>query len=309
MHLSRFALPLLLLSGLLTSACEEQLSSPLIDFVSNGTTLTTDRVVTAPDTFEVRAFAESRSNDPELKRFTVTTQETYYADPNTPEKEDPERIYFDTVFTSSTKFFLFVNRFGASTSQGQQYWRYTVTDSKDNTASRRYRIIARPADSVNALHTYSVRLQAPRRRSSRASLATIRGFVLPPFATDRPDYSNLVDLVYVPTATGPSLASPSDTTAAKAPNLHVRSWPRPRRNTKLVRTTLTATAFAAVNSVQALNDIVAANTLVSNAAVNVAKGNVVAFQTAEGKSGLILVREVGTVAPVDLVLDVKVVRW
>ena len=43
---------------------------------------------------------------------------------------------------------------------------------------RTIRIIVRPTDSLNLVHSYSVRLQAPRRANSRASLSALRGFVL-----------------------------------------------------------------------------------------------------------------------------------
>lgn len=311
-HASRFFrlfLSLAVVAGSL-AACEKQLTSPLLDFIATTNSLTGDRIISAPDTFEVRTFAEARENDPALARFTITAQEEkYFKSPTQDKFDDNERVYFDTVFTPSTVTrYLFINRFGASASRGQQRWVYTITDASGNVARRSYRIISRPADSVRALHSYSVRLQAPRSAGSRASLALARGFVLPPIATKQVDYHELVDLVYVPTTTGPSLAAPSAAQALTAPFLKIARWQQ-RRATALGTTSVSATAFASITTADAVTSAVSAATLTASSALPVAKNQVIAFRTTEGQEGLLLIRDVGTIAPVDLIIDIKLRRF
>jgi hypothetical protein len=299
----------LLLALPLLAACEKQLTSPLLDFIATSNALTSDREVTAPDTFEVRAFAEAREQDPLLTRFTVTaTENKYFVSPDVAERDDITRTYLDTVFTTPRQSFLFVNRFGASASRGRQTWRYTVYDSEGNTASRAYTITARPSDSTAALHGYTVRLQAPRQRTSRAALAAARSFVLPPHATDQPDYQELVDLLYVPTPTGPSLAAPSSPQALTARAFRAGRWTN-RRRTRLALTTLNTTSFDAINTAQGVTNAVAAVPLVTGAAQPISKGQVLAFRTVDSLDALLLVRDVGTIAPVDLVVSVKLRRY
>lgn len=305
-------LPALLLTGLLTAACEKESSAPYLDFISTSTTLTTDRRASAADTFEVRAFAEDRELEegPGLQRFTITAKEQYFRDAIEYNAQDAAPlVYFDTVFSAvrPVHSFLFVNRFGASTNAGTQDWEYTLTDNNGQRTRRSIRIVVRPTDSLNVVHSYSVRLQAPRRTSSRATLSALRGFVLPPHATYTPAYQALADIVYVPTATGPSLAAPSSTAANQAPLLRTTRWQQ-RRATQLATTTLTSTDFTNATTAEPLTnavDAVSANFVES---LPVTKGAVVAFKTVEGLNGLLYVRDFGTTAPVDLIVDVKVLR-
>ncbi|MCC3155945.1 hypothetical protein LJ737_01760 [Hymenobacter sp. 15J16-1T3B] len=315
MRLLRLISPLLLLV-LLTAGCKQDTSAPLLDFISNGTALTADRTATAADTFEVRVFAEARDKGPGLRRLTVTTQERFYRNPVQPKFQDSlPLVYFDTVFTQPTppRNFLLINRFGAGTNAGRQEWKYTVTDVDGNKATRGYRITVQPADSVNPLHTYSVRLQAPRRSGSRAILAAERGFVLPAYAAYNPgpdlqlSYLRWADLVYVPTATGPVLAAPSASAALSSSVLRVNSWPL-RRATELGASTVTSGEFNAINTASALSTAVAASTLRAGAAVPVGKDKAVAFRTADGNEGLLYITDVGTTAPVDLIMTIKIRR-
>ncbi|RTQ47586.1 hypothetical protein EJV47_19420 [Hymenobacter gummosus] len=300
----------LLLALPLLTACEKQLTSPLLDFIATTNALTSDRVVTAPDTFEVRAFAEAREQDPRLTRFTITAyEENYFITPNVADARDPgPRVYLDTVFTTPRQTFLFINRFGASANRGRQTWRYTVYDTDGHSASRAYTIRATPSDSTAPLHSYSVRLQAPRQRTNRSSLATARGFVLPPHATDQPDFWDLTDLLYVPTATGPSLAAPSSAAALATRIYRVNRWTN-RRGTRLALTTLTASSFDAVTTASTITNTVAAARLQNRAALPVRKGDVLALRTADSLDALVLVRDVGTIAPVELLLSVKLRRY
>ncbi|GAB2946401.1 hypothetical protein GCM10027048_09220 [Hymenobacter coalescens] len=298
-----------LAAGLLTAACDKAASPILLDFVANGRTLTADRSAGAADTFEVRAFAEVRDQEQPLARLTVMTQETYYRDAQVPRFEDTTRVYFDTIFsqTSPPRSYLFVNRFSASTNAGIQTWTYTATDASGKSAIRRYRITVRPADSALVVHTYAVRLQAPRTRGNRAVLSALRGLALPSFATASPDYQRLADILYVPAATGPSLASPTASSLNSVATYRINKW-RGRRATALAATAITRTGFDNITTDQALSSAVTAANVQPGVTVPVARDRVVAFRTADGNDGLLLVSEVGAVAPVDLVLTVKVRR-
>lgn len=308
MRLLRPLLPLLAV-GLLTTSCEKQDSSLLLDFVSNGTTLTSDRTVAITDTFEVRAFAEDVSNEPALKRFTVTVTDQFYRDIDAPQFEDVPRVYYDIVFDNANlpKNYLFTNRFPASNNAGRQKWTYTVTDFRDRTATRSYTLTTRPADSLNDLRSYTVRLQAPRTSSSRSVLAILRGMALPAYATYQTDYQQLADLVYVPTPTGPTLASPTSDAAASVSLLRAASW-QPRRSTQLAATNLNYNEFNGISTPEAMTTVIATATFSANTYSSAAKDRVIAFRTADDKEGLIYVSELGNVAPVDLVLLVKVRR-
>ncbi|RAK64633.1 hypothetical protein [Hymenobacter edaphi] len=313
MRLLRLLL-LLLPVALFTAGCEQDTSAPLLDFISDGTSLTADRTANAADTFQVRVFAEVREGGSGLQRLTITTQERFYRNLTQARFADSlPLVYFDTVFAQPTppKTFLFTNRFGASTNAGRQDWKYTITDVDGNKATRGYRIEVRPADSINPLHTYSVRLQAPRTNASRAILAAERGFVLPAYAThhpgELPGYQDWADLLYVPTATGATLAAPSASTALSAPVLRVSRWQR-RRATLLGASTLTLAEFNAITTASAISNAVTAANVTAGAAVPVGLNKAVAFRTVEGNEGVLFVTALGTTAPVDLVMTVKILR-
>ena len=297
----------LLPAAALLTACGTDESSPRLDFVADGRTLTADRTAAAADTFEVRAFAESRDKEPRLKRFSVSVQYTYYASPDQGLIEEPTRPFFDTVFTNAPSAYLFVNRFGAGTDSGRELWTYTTEDEQGRSATRRLRLSVRQADSLRDWHSYSVQLQAPRTRSSRSALGALRGFVLPSYATAAPAFQQLTDIVYVPGSTGPRLAAPSAAMAATVPNLGVSRWTQ-RRATGLVLTTITRAAFDAINSSVAIGEAVSNAGTLGEITAPVAKDKVVAFRTADGRNGLLLVNAVSSAAPVDLQLSVKVQR-
>lgn len=304
----------LLSAGLLatTTACEKESSAPYLDFIATSNSLTVDKRAAPGDTFEVRAFAEDRERDrgPGLQRFTITTQETYFRDSDAFQAKDLDPlVYLDTVFSASVPIhtFLFNNRFSASTNSGYQDWVYTITDNNGRTSRRRLRISARPADSLNIVHTYSVRLQAPRNTTSRTTLSALRGFVLPPHATANAAYQALADIVYVPTATGPSLASPSSAAVEQIRPLRASRW-SVRRTTKLAGTSLSSTAFNNITTPEALTTAVDAVQGNFSDQLPVTKGAVAAFMTADSLRGLIYVSDYGTLAPVDLVVSVKILR-
>ena len=303
---------LLLAAGLLTAACQKESSAPYLDFISTSNTLTTDRKASAADTFEVRVFAEDRegTDGPGLRSLTIKAKEKYFRNAIEYNAQDSEPlVYFDQQFSSSNPVhsFLFSNRFGASTNAGYQDWEYTVVDNKGQTTRRTMRIIVRPTDSLNVVHSYSVRLQAPRRANARASLSALRGFVLPPHATDAAAYQALTDIVYVTSAGGPSLAAPSARSVERLPALRVGSW-QTRRATRLAPTNLTKAQFEGLTTATDMNNVVDAVSANFRDTVAVSKGAVVAFRTVEGLDGLLFVRDYGPTAPVDLVTDVKVLR-
>ncbi|GAB3827361.1 hypothetical protein [Hymenobacter jeollabukensis] len=309
MRLLRLLLPLLPLA-LLTAGCGQDTSAPLLDFISDGTSLTADRTLTVADTFQVRIFAEAREGGPGLKQLTITAQERFYRNPAQSRFVDPEPlVYFDTVFTQPTppSKFLFTNRFSTSTNAGRQDWKYTVTDVDGNKATRGYRITGQPADSINPVHTYSVRLQAPRRSGSRAVLAAERGFALPAYATNQAGYQGWADILYVSSPTGPVLAAPTSPAAATAPVLRVNRWQQ-RRATELAASPLTLGEFDAITTSAGIANAVAGVTLTVGGQVPVGLNKAVVFRTAEGNEGVLFITGVGTAAPVDLVMTVKILR-
>ncbi|OON70814.1 hypothetical protein [Hymenobacter sp. CRA2] len=292
----------------LAVACETPDRTPLLDFVSNGTATTGDRTASAGDTIEVRVFAQTsdlgqdRSEDPPLKSLTITAQEQFYLDANRPEFRDTLTYYFRDKINSQS--FSFTHRFSASTNAGRQTWVYTALDEAGNRATRRITVTVRPADSLAALHSYTVRLQPPLNRTNRAALAALRGFALPPHATDTLDYQRLTDILYVPTTAGPTLASPTSATAS--PNFRVQDW-TVRRLTVLAVTSLSSTSFANITNETALTAAVTAAAPSASSTAPLAKGRVVAFRTADGNDGLINVSDISTTTGV-LTLDVKVRR-
>ncbi|WP_162910798.1 hypothetical protein [Hymenobacter oligotrophus] len=298
---------LLLAPALLGSCGADPSPAPYLDFLSEGALLTNTRAATPSDTFRTRAFSEVRdaARSPKLRRFTIGVQYSVRLNNQEARVEEPERLYLDTLI-SGRDFFLFTNRLKASNISGRETWTYAVEDADGQTTRRSYVLTVRQPDSIRTWLSYSARLEPSVRRTSLAALATPRGLVLPAHAADARGFQELIDLVYVPNGTGPTLAAPGAAAAETAPNLKVRGWAT-RRNTGLQLTALTPTGFGQINSDVAITAAVAAagNRVGS---LRVQKDQVLAFRTADNKDGLLLVRDVGTTSPVALVLDVKVIR-
>ncbi|UYZ58512.1 hypothetical protein [Hymenobacter latericus] len=300
---------MLLLAPALLGSCggADPSPAPFLDFISEGTLLTNTRATTPGDTFRTRTFAEVREKQrsPKLRRFSIGVQYSVRLNNQEARVEEPERLYLDTLI-SGRDFFLFSNRLKTSNISGRETWTYRVEDAEGQTTRRSYVLTVRQPDSIRTWLSYSARLEPSVRRTSLAAVATSRGLVLPAHATDARGFQELIDLVYVPNGTAPTLASPTAPAAETAPNLKVRSWAT-RRNTGLQLTALTPASFNQINSDVAITAAVAAagNRVGS---LRVQKDQVLAFRTADNKDGLLLVREVGTVSPIAVVLDVKVNR-
>ncbi|WP_160328213.1 hypothetical protein [Solirubrum puertoriconensis] len=299
---------LLLAPALLGSCGADPSPAPYLDFLSEGSLLTNTRATTPGDTFRTRVFAEARdtSRSPKLRRFTIGVQYSLRLDNQSARVEESERLYLDTLVSGRRNSFLFTNRLKTVDISGRETWTYSVEDADGQTTRRRYVLSVRQSDSLLTWLSYSAQLEPSVRRTSISALATSRGLALPAHAADAAGFQELIDLVYVPNGAGPTLASPTATVAETAPNLKVRGWGT-RRNTGLQLTALTPTGFNQINSDVAISAAVtAAGNRVS--ALRVQKDQVLAFRTADNKDGLLLVREVGTVSPIVLVVDVKVIR-
>jgi hypothetical protein len=209
--------------------------------------------------------------------------------------------YLDSVI--NTNEFVFLQQFSARTSSGRETWLFEA-ENADGNASRSYRLTIRKADSLLTYHSYSVLLQAPasQARARRGFLDAQDGLSFPGYAAyPNPSVQQLVDLVYLPTANrGFSLASPSDPTAKT--QLGLAAWPSTNiRVTELRSTIFNETSFAAQDSEADLfNGFNAASPFPAQATNTgtLKEKQVVAFNTADNRKGLILVDDIlDTVIP------------
>ncbi|GAA4379155.1 hypothetical protein [Hymenobacter koreensis] len=271
--------------------------SPRVDLVSTGRFQTSSRVVPPGDTLTTRVFADTPDKNAPLRRFRITVQ---YGENDS----IPVLTYLDS--TLSTQEFIWDNSFVASTNSGREIWRYQVTDTEGRTAMRQYRLVVRQPDSAQTWHSYTTVLQPPSTVSSRAILPTRRGNALPPHAARQPEFQRLIDILFVPNAAGaPTLASPTDAAARTNPVLGVNAW-SVRRATGIKIAALSIDQFNQANSPASIEAGVAAGSALGTRTGALAKDQIVAFRTQEGRPGLIRVTEV--TARGNLVLNVKVVR-
>jgi len=322
----RFRLLLLLLPVLL-GACSKTAAPVRLDFIGNTTLTSGSKVVAPTDTLTTRAYALSNDNLLERLRITVTYDRglspivypvplTGY-DPKT--GPDPQTIlYLDSLITPVIGTnagdprggeYLFENRFSARATSGSELWQYTATDASGESASRAYRLTVRKPDSAAVYHSYSLSLR-PQPRSA-AALDPLRdrahvflnlhyGLLLPKYAVLNnegtvQENQQLVDLICAVRGTNIALEAPAY--AGQLPFLSAAKWPV-RRVTRLRRTGLSSDDFAkaltdnAFNAVFNSGQLFASNSPDSLSTGTLAKNQVVAFRTVEGKTGLLLVSDV-----------------
>ena len=153
-----------------------------------------------------------------------------------------------------------------------------------------------------------MRLQAPRTRKSRSFATLASGLMLPAFAVgsspDQRANRDSVDLVYQSISGGqPGLAAPAD------PTVTLTGWLQ-KRATEFRRTTLDANAFGSADTAPEL--LAAFNVGIAftprTRTGSLSKGQVVAFRTASGKTGLILIEEFPTAPAAAIQAQVRITK-
>ena len=319
MRLSLFLLSLL---SLLAACTPDPSSGPRIDFVGTTRFVSNNRLVTAPgDTLSTRIFADNRdsANGPLLQRLRITVQYEpqarpfVYATPYNPEEapKDEPLVYLDSAL--STRKFAYQFTFGTRTTSGRETWRFEVTDADGKAASRSFQLTTRNADSLSQLvpyHTYLARLQAPVNTRTLSFLDLGAGLLFPTTATHRnPAIQERIDVLYFPSSgNAPILVTPSDPLFVTNNILGIKAWPK-KSATVLKLTQLTPTGFTGATNNQA---IIAAfdnpqNTTSSRSLV-LTLNQVLAFRTAGGQTGLILVEKLPTADRPTVDLRVRVTK-
>ena len=322
----RFRLLLLSLPVLL-GACSKMAAPVQLDFIGNAALTSGNKVVSPNDSLTTRAYAVG--NDNLLRRLRIVV--TYSPGPAPvlypvpisgydPKTGPPtqEIVYLDSLInpvvgsnSSSPKGgeLLFENRFSARSTSGTELWQYTVTDATGASASRAYKLTVHKPDSAAVFHNYLLVIRPhPRtalafdtlRERARVFLNLSYGLLLPKYAVVNKESSvqknqQLVDLVCAVRGGNVTLEAPAY--AGQLPLLPVAKWPVPRvtllRRTGLTsddfnKTATSATFATAFNNGQRF----AANSPDSLSTGPLAKNQVLAFRTTEGKSGLLLVSDV-----------------
>ena len=314
--------PLLFLSllflSLLTACGSGPTSGPRVDFIGTSRFTTSDRLLTTPgDTITSFLYADNRGeNNPLLKRFRITVNyepgpgPIYHVQGRGTAPGNLEITYLDSAL--SLNEFVFLHQFSSRTTSGRETWRFEAEDAGNDKAGRSYILTTRRADSTAFIQTYSVLLQAPASRAGarRSYLDARDGLTFAGYsAASNPSVQALVDLVYVPIANGGfSLASPNDPTAQARLNISTAAWPNARK-TEVRLTNLTAAQFAEQNTEQLLfsgfNDAPLSS---ANITASLAEKKVVAFNTADGRKGLILVDDILDTAIPTVRLQVRVTK-
>ena len=324
----RFRLLFLVLPLGLLAACSKTETPVQLDFIG-ATGLTAGNVtVGANDTLTTRAYAVG--NDNQLTRLRITV--TYEPGPNPilypvpisgyDPKDAPvpqTLVYLDSLITprfgaSSNSprggEYLFTNRFSARATSGTELWQYTVSDNTGESATRAYRLTVRKADSAAVFHSYNLLLR-PRpsadsdtaKDRARVFLSLGTGLLLPKYAllSKQPTAQaqlqpnqQLVDLVCTVRGTNLTLEAPAY--PGQRPFLPADRWPNPRV-TRLRRTNLSANDFTGAATDDAFANAFNAGQLFGNPADSLSTGTlarnqVIAFRTTEGKAGLLLVSDV-----------------
>ena len=314
----RFLLPLL---PALLGACAKTAAPVQLDFIGNPALVSGSKVVNPTDTLTTRAYAVGNDHDLARLRITVTYEPTRvpiiypvpasgYNPKDTP--SDDELVYLDSVLVLTPspvnptgRELVFQNRFTARSTSGTERWRYTITDAQGASASRALRLTVRKADSLRAIHSYSILLRpvppapaapAALRDQARVFLSLRSGLLLPRYAVLNQQNSvqenqQFVDLICATTGATVRLDAPA------APAAFPRLPAAAGRRTRLLRTGLTAAQFEQALTPASLLAAYAGGqpfTADSLSAGPLASGSVLAFKTVEGYTGLLLVAGLAT---------------
>lgn len=312
-----------LLLPLLLAACAKTNAPLRLDFIGLTTLVSGARTVSPSDTLASRIYAVSF--DHQLRRLHIAVT---YAPGLSPilypvplagynPKNNPDAItitYLDSLIkpipgsssrSSPGSQYLFANRFTARTTSGTELWQYTASDDGGNSATRAYRLAARKRDSAEVYHSYTLTVH-PRPRSkavadsvrdqARVFLNLPFGLLLPKYAvlnnegTVQPN-QQFVDLIC--TVRGSSLAWEAPVATAQDSFLLAAKWPA-RRATLLRRTSLTVAAFGNAATTDAFTAAFNSGTAFASpfSTGTLAKTQVLAFKTVEGKVGLMQILDI-----------------
>lgn len=316
---------LLLLFPVVLAGCNPDPNpGPRIDLVGSTSPpfLSSSRLSSLPaDTFTTRVFAEARDNEngPALTRLRITVDYTpnrnpyIYPtstafDPALVPKENQPLVFLDSVLAPGQRSIAFQYRAVTRSTTGRERWTFQVEDVEGRTSQRAYQLTLRNTDSAQVFHRYPLRLQAPLARTSRSFVMLSSGIVLPAFAVgpspSQAANRDSIDLVYQSITGGqPGLAAPAD------PTLTLTGWPR-KRATEFRRTALNATDFGNTDTVPELLAAFAAGTAFtpSTRTGSLSKAQVVAFRTATGKTGLLLVEDFATAPATAILMQVRITK-
>ena len=298
-----------------------------LDFIGNAALTSGNRTASAGDTLTTRAYVEGTDNSLTHLRITVTYEPTrtpfLYPVPATKDvPNDPALTYLDSTLavtsppspTFSGQELLFSNRFSARTTSGTELWQYTATDAKGATANRALRVTVRKPDSLAVFHGYTaiMRPVPPAtvagtatalglRDQARAFINLRTGLVLAKYSLLNSQNTlqgnqPFVDLICEATASSVSLSAPA--AASLTTSLNASRWPPAnRRRTVIRRTALTPTNFNEARTTASFRTAFAGGTLLASDTLStgpLTENAVLAFRTAEGLNGLILVADVVT---------------
>lgn len=324
----RFRLLLLLLPVLL-AACSKTDAPIQLDFIGNTTLTSSNRTVSPNDTLTTRVYAVGNDNllrrlritvayDPGLSPIRYPTPLASFDPRNAPANE--EIVYLDSLITPITTTpgytspyrggeYVFENRFSARSTSGTELWQYSVTDATGESASRAYRLTVRKADSAAVFHNYALLMRPePRtdaaadtlRNRARVFLNLRYGLLLPKYALLNNQASlqanqPLVDVVCLTNSGGTTIRLAGTAAAELSSRLSSGRWPVANRNrTRLLQTSLTDTDFGNADTTpDFVAAFVAGRPFVADSLSTgtLTKGSVLAFRTAAGYYGLMLIAD------------------
>lgn len=314
----RFSLVAPVALGLLAGCSPDSDSGPepYLELVGSARFLSANRTIITPgDTLTTRLYTEATDRESPLRRLRIIAKYTpgknplLYPvgyDPRKATDNPEELVYLDSALSTTDPplGLAFQFTFGARTTSGQEQWRFESEDTRQHTTSRSYRLTLRSADSALVYHRYTVRLQAPQNVASRSFLALLPGLALPKYTVrTSPGNQKLIDLAYLPTATGaPSLSSLTD------PLLNLGSNWSTKRATRFKLFSLTdSTSFGTANTAQSFAGFYGdpnGPALLNTGPLR--RKQTVAFLTADGKYGLFQVQEIRTTPTPALILQVRI---
>lgn len=319
----RLYLLLFLLGPVLLASCNPEPSAgPRVDLVGGIRFLSASRTSTTPaDTFTTRVFADKRDgDDANISRLLVTVDYTptpnpyvYPAAGFNPNNIQPQKfslVYLDSMVQGiQQQAVAFQFTANTRTTSGREVWTFRAYDTDGKSNARSYRLSLRNPDSTLAYHRYNLLLPAPVTAGSRSHLSLLTGLTLPSVSMRQsPENQRLIDLVYLSLPNGGrALATPNDPTFAARSTF----WTT-RRATQLRTTGLDSAAFAASDTTAILSAFNqgAALGIPTRTGPLAARGpgRVLAFRTADRKTGLIFVQSFLTAPTPAIRLQVRVTK-
>ena len=314
--------PLLLLPLVVLAACDPALGpGPRIALVGSTRFLSANRRLTIPgDTVTTKLYASTAEQEP-LTQVRISVTFTPKKEPldrsalqasNTLYRKYPKDsvglVYLDTMLSKLTREFVFQSTVGIRTTPGRETWTYEATDANNRTSRTSIVLALAPNtdDSTLLYHRYTVRLQTPREFDSRPYLALLPGLTFPRYSARMSQgVQQLIDLIYLPGANnGVVLASPADQRIPLA-------WPGGTRRSTRLRAPVPALDLNGFNAADTNPELTGifnsgaalADTLRTSPLV---KGQIIAFRTADQKSGLIYVDSFVLIPVPSVVLQVHI---